>query len=84
MHYVYILRNTKGKHYIGETNNIEHRLSQHNSPNNHFTGNNGPWELVVSSDCETKSEACLLEKKLKSFKNPKYSIQFLSDRNAQR
>ncbi len=84
MHCVYILRNPKGKHYIGETDNLERRLSQHNSPNEHFTGHNGPWDIVVSSECESKSDACLLEKKLKSFKNPKYSIRFLLDRNQKR
>jgi len=81
MHYVYILCNTKGKHYIGETANLERRLSEHNSQNDHFTGNNGPWKLVISTECKDKSEACRLEKKLKSFKNPKYSIKYLTEIN---
>jgi putative endonuclease len=82
MHFVYILRNEKGKHYIGETSDLEKRLNQHNSDNKHFTGNNGLWELVIFSTCQSKSEAVQLEKKLKNFKNPKYAIKYLTELNS--
>jgi len=81
MHVVYILRNEKGRHYIGETNDLNRRLQQHNSDNKHFTGNNGHWGLVISSECISKQEACQIERKLKSFKNAKLAISFLMERN---
>jgi len=58
MYVVYILRNEKGRHYIGETNDLEKRLTQHNSNNKHVTGHNGNWQLVISSLCDSATEAC--------------------------
>jgi putative endonuclease len=78
-HFVYIIKNPSGKHYIGETENLERRLHEHNKDNGHFTGNNGSWELVIYSTCQSKSEAVQLEKKLKNFKNSKYVIKYLSE-----
>jgi predicted GIY-YIG superfamily endonuclease len=34
---------------------------------------------VIFSTCQSKSEAVQLEKKLKNFKNPKYTIEYLAD-----
>ncbi len=79
MHYVYILRNPEGKHYIGETEDLDRRLIEHNKDNGHFTGYNGPWELVVSQICSDRIEARKLERKLKSFKNPSYAIKYLKE-----
>lgn len=77
-HFVYIIKNPTGKHYIGETENLERRLHEHNKDNGHFTGYNGPWELVISSTCQSKSEAVQLERKLKNFKNPIYAVKYLA------
>ncbi|MDP2302485.1 MAG: GIY-YIG nuclease family protein [Ignavibacteria bacterium] len=37
-HFVYILKNLNGKHYIGETEDLTCRLTEHNKDNHHFTG----------------------------------------------
>ncbi|HDZ87782.1 MAG TPA: hypothetical protein ENH38_04095, partial [Nitrospirae bacterium] len=36
MFYVYILQNPAGRFYIGHSNDLDRRISQHNDP--HYTG----------------------------------------------
>ena len=71
MFFLYILKsNSTGKHYIGQTNDLEKRIVRHNSNQNKSTKNRGPWELIYSKAFETRGEAMLLEGKLKAYKNP--------------
>jgi putative endonuclease len=68
--WVYILRSeSSGRFYCGQTNSLPHRLRQHNDPEHHATKTTkrfqGPWTLVWSSPCATRSEAILLEQKIK-------------------
>ncbi|WP_396181976.1 GIY-YIG nuclease family protein, partial [Flavobacterium sp.] len=66
MFYVYILfSSSKSKYYIGQTSDIENRLNRHNSGFSLSTKYGIPWELVQIFMCETRSEAILLEKKIK-------------------
>ena len=66
MFYVYILFSTsKSKYYIGQTSDIENRLFRHNSGFSLSTKYGIPWELVKTFMCETRSDAILLEKKIK-------------------
>ncbi len=66
MFYVYILfSSSKSKYYIGQTLDIENRLNQHNSGFSLSTKYGIPWEIVQTFMCETRSEAILLEKKIK-------------------
>ena len=70
MYYVYILRSKKtGRYYCGQTVNLARRLSQHNDPDNKFTKTTsrypGPWELVEKYQCDSRSEALKLERKIK-------------------
>ena len=65
---VYILRSINyNKIYIGYTSNIEQRLISHN-----VLGKKGwtirfrPWNLIYEETFETKSEAMIREKELKS------------------
>ncbi len=72
MFYVYVLINPEGKTYVGQTNNLERRLSEHNNPC--FKGTlytkriKGPWELLYFEEYSTRSEAVRREKVLKSGK----------------
>ena len=45
---VYILRSQRdGSLYVGHTNNIQRRLTQHNDPKSKsYTAKRGPWQLV--------------------------------------
>jgi putative endonuclease len=71
MFWVYVLVNRNaGKHYIGQTNDLTRRLSEHNGQSENplrFTRKYaGKWELVYSEKYPTRSEAMKREKWLKS------------------
>ncbi|MCC7298824.1 MAG: GIY-YIG nuclease family protein [Bacteroidia bacterium] len=67
MFYVYILYTEQHKrYYIGQTQNLENRIVRHNSGIEKSTAPWKPWELVLSLQKETRSEAMILEKKLKN------------------
>ena len=49
MFWVYVLENPAGKFYVGQTGNLDDRISDHNQTDcceGHFTRKNGPWKLV--------------------------------------
>jgi putative endonuclease len=78
MFHLYILESeTTGRLYIGQTNDLPDRIYRHNSNQNLATKNKGPWKLLLSVDFESRSEAVLLEKKLKAWKNPTKVKQWL-------
>jgi len=64
--FTYILfSSSKNKFYVGSTNNLERRLSEHNSGQNKSTKFGIPWKLIYSKEFYSKSEAILLESKIK-------------------
>jgi putative endonuclease len=66
MFFVYILfSDSIAKFYVGQTNNIEERLFRHNSGFVKSTKLGLPWNLVRFFEVSTRSEAMLLEKKIK-------------------
>ena len=69
MYHTYIIQSEKTNQiYIGQTNNLEDRLLRHNSNRNKWTKNKGPWVFIFHKEFETRSEAIILERKLKAFK----------------
>ena len=70
--YVYILRNPDGHTYIGQTNNLERRLSEHNDPEYRGTQYTKryklPWTLVHFEEFKTRGEAMIRERELKTGK----------------
>ena len=70
VYWIYVLINTTAcKRYVGQTNDLERRMGEHNSLSNNrrFTGKYpGRWELVHSEQYQTRSEAMQREKWLKS------------------
>lgn len=74
MFYTYILINElSGKIYIGQTNNLEKRVAQHNNSKFSLYGKNaytklnkGTWKLIYSENFETRGEAMKREEELKS------------------
>jgi putative endonuclease len=83
-YYVYVLTNSENKIYIGQTNNLERRLTEHNDPD--FSGtlytkrNKGPWELVYSEEYSTRSEAIIRERQLKSYQGREFIRKYLRKR----
>lgn len=67
MWYVYIVLCSKDNSlYTGITNNLEHRINQHNiGKGAKYTKSRAPVSLVKSFKVETKSEALKLEYKIK-------------------
>ncbi len=58
MFYIYILKSLKdNRTYVGYTNDLERRLSEHNSGKNIATKNRRPLELIFSEQFETSAEA---------------------------
>jgi predicted GIY-YIG superfamily endonuclease len=60
MFWVYILENTRGTFYIGQTADLDARLKHHNQSDcfdGHFTRKNGPWRLVWSEEHQTRRPA---------------------------
>lgn len=66
--YVYILRSLKDpeQKYIGITNSLTRRLSQHNSGQSDHCDKYRPWKISLALWFEEKSKAVEFEKYLKS------------------
>jgi len=81
--YVYILRSLKnGKLYIGHTNNLTRRLSDHNNGwGSKFTRQNGPWKFVYSELQPDRTSAVRREKFLKSTKGSGEKKKLVSSLN---
>jgi putative endonuclease len=69
MFFVYILQNKAGRFYIGQTSDLQARLSRHNENLVTWTRNRGPWQIVFSRQFPSRSEAMTEEKRLKRLKS---------------
>lgn len=80
MHYVYILRNPQNKLYIGQTQNIEERLSRHNAKQGaRFVKDNQIFHLVYSETYENLQQAMKREKQLKGWIRAKKEALIAND-----
>lgn len=72
MFHVYVIKNDRGNIYIGQTNNVEKRLSQHNDKSfdsNSYTKKQGSnWKIVFVESYQTRKEALSREKIIKCHK----------------
>ena len=76
--WVYILRGSNGRHYIGSTTDLERRLSEHRRGHTHTTKRFGDSiELLASKECTSLDEARQIERKLKAKKNPELALYYL-------
>ena len=67
MHFVYILKSlTSGKSYIGSSDNLLRRFSEHSSNQEKATRNRGPWEMIHWEMFETLAAARRREQFLKT------------------
>ena len=66
MYTVYIIYSTsKSRYYVGQTNDIDDRIKRHNNKESISTKNGTPWKLIYGTNLQTRSEAVLLETKIK-------------------
>ena len=69
MYFIYIIESLIViRYYIGSTENLEIRLSAHNSGKVKSIRAYKPWELVYTERFDTKSEAIKRERQIKSYK----------------
>jgi len=67
MFVVYFLRSRKdSSFYVGQTSNIENRLQRHNKGLIRSTKHRRPFDLIYRENFNTRREAMLREKYLKS------------------
>ncbi|APF19845.1 GIY-YIG nuclease family protein [Caldithrix abyssi] len=58
MYYTYVLESlASGRHYFGHTQNLEERLTRHNSGKVRSTKAFRPWRLIYYEEFATRSEA---------------------------
>ena len=79
MGYVYMLKNEKGKYYIGSTVDVASRIKQHNEGHTPSTHRMGKLELVFSQKFETLKEARYIEHRLKKLKRRDYIDKIVKD-----
>ena len=72
MAWVYLLRGTTGRYYIGATEDLGARVLRHNSGLVWSSKRLGlPLELVASREYPSMAEALREERRLKRWKNPR-------------
>ena len=83
-YFVYILENAEGKFYVGQTDDLDARVAQHNDPTHNVhkytTKHAGPWQLVYSEEHPTRAEAMQRERFNKSRKSAAWIRQYLLNR----
>lgn len=79
MHYIYVIFNKEnGKYYIGQTNNLDRRIIEHNNPNHHYTGKiSGVWELIYSEELKDRKSVIIRERQLKSFQGREFVKKYI-------
>jgi putative endonuclease len=72
MAWLYILQSqSTGRYYIGSTNDLNRRLSEHNRAHSLATRGRGPWILVHRESFPTLLEARRRELEIKKWKSSK-------------
>jgi putative endonuclease len=67
---VYILRSLEhNRYYIGHSENVEKRVSEHNFGKVRSTKAYRPWKIIYTEKKENKKEAYAREMQIKSFKH---------------
>jgi predicted GIY-YIG superfamily endonuclease len=77
MAWVYILKGSSGRHYIGSTVDVQDRFGQHKRGHTYTTKRLGEaLEIVASKEFPTLTEARRIERMLKRKKNPRGNLLF--------
>ena len=68
MYWVYVLKNRENRSYTGYTSKLDIRYIDHKNGRSYWTSRFKGWELVYYEVFNTRSEAMVREKELKSGK----------------
>jgi len=81
MAWVYILRGSSGRYYIGSTTDLNRRLEQHRQGHTYSTCRLGPsLELAATLELDSLPEARALEREMKRKKHPHLALFLLEQR----
>jgi len=76
---LYILQSeTTGRFYVGSTNDLDRRLSEHARNHTPSTRNRGPWKLVRREEYLTLFEARQREAEIKRWKSSRLIRELIS------
>jgi len=79
MFIVYILQSQSlNRYYVGYTNDLERRLTEHNRKKGKYTDSGIPWQLVYHEIHSTKTEAMNREKFIKLKKSRTFIESLIS------
>ncbi|WP_242117176.1 GIY-YIG nuclease family protein [Aestuariivivens sediminicola] len=80
MFYTYIIESEQdGSFYIGYTEHLDKRISEHNMGLSAYTKKKTPWKIVYVEAFTTKREAILREKFLKRQKNRNFYLRLIEN-----
>jgi len=72
MGFLYILQSdSSGRFYVGSTDDLDRRVSEHQRGKNLATRGRGPWKLVHNEKFDTLSEVRRRESEIKCWKSAK-------------
>ena len=70
--YVYILRCSDDSYYTGHTDNLDQRMAQHGEGSGcAYTSKRRPLNLLWATDCQSRTEAFELERRLHGWSRAK-------------
>ena len=83
-YFVYIIQSERDNtFYKGFSENVFHRLEQHNRGESHYTSTKTPWKLVYFEELPTKRDALIREKQIKRY-NSVYLRKLISEFDTQK
>ena len=81
MYFVYILySSSKNKYYVGACEDVQKRLTKHNTNHSGFTGGALDWEIKWIEEHATKSDALKREKQIKNWKSRKMIERLINEK----
>ena len=82
-YWCYVLENDAGRLYVGSTDDLARRLTQHNdvkAPSSKYAPKHGPWRLVWSESHTTRAAAMARERQIKRMKSAQWIREHLLNR----
>ncbi len=84
LYFVYIIfSETLNRFYVGHSDDVDRRLTEHNTGRSRYTKAGMPWTLKHVEQYETRTAAMNREYEIKSRKSRKYISKLISGRLAQ-
>lgn len=81
MFYVNILENSKGRRYVGFTEDLQRRVEEHNAGQNLSTKSYRPWAVIFYEAYRNRQDALRRESYLKTTQGRRALLRMLSEYN---